>query len=85
MILVRRMLITAATLALTLTLAAPDAAAARHHKRHAAAHRTHRTTQAVTAIYQVVARPHAPRRLHATHTSAGDYAQGFERGLMLGS
>jgi len=85
MILVRRMLITAATLALTLTLAAPDAAAARHHKRHAAAHRTHRTTQAVTAIYRVVARPHAPYRLRAANTNDGHFAQSFDRGLMLGS
>ena len=85
MIVVRRLLITSATLALTLTLAAPDAAAARHHKRHAAVHRAHRPTQAVTAIYQVVARPHAPRRLRAARASAGHFAQGFERGLMLGS
>ena len=85
MIVVRRMLITAATLALALTLAAPDAAAARHHKRHAAAHRTHRPTQAVSAIYHVVAPPHAPRRLRAAHANEGHFAQSSDRGLMLGS
>lgn len=85
MIPVRRLLITCATLALTLTLAVPDAAAARHHKRHAAVQRAHRSTQAVTAIYQVIARPHALRRLRAAHAHEGHFAQGFDHGLMLGS
>lgn len=85
MIPVRRLLLTFVILALPLVLAVPDAAAARHHARHAATHRARHATQAITAIYQVVARPHAPRRLRAARASAGHFAQGFDRNLMLGS
>ncbi len=91
MIPVRRLLITLPILALPLALAVSNASAARHHARHAAAYRAHRATQAMTATYQVVARPHAPRRLRAARASAGHFAQSLDRSqssgrsLMLGS
>ena len=82
---VRRLLITLAILAPPLALAVPDAAAARHHVRHAAAHRARHAAQAVSAVYQVVARPHAPRRLRAARASEGHFAQSSDRSLLLGS
>lgn len=85
MISVRRLLITFAVLVPPLALAAPDAVAARRHVRHAAAHHTHRTTQVMTAVYQVAARPHGFRRLHTARASGGHFAQGFDRSLMVGS
>ena len=85
MIPVRRLLIALAILALPLALAVPDAVAAHHHVRHAATHRVRHATQAMTAIYQVVARPNAPRRLRAARASEGHFAQSFDHSLMLGS
>ncbi len=85
MIPARRPLIALAALAMSLALVVPDAAAARHHVRHTAAHHVHRPTQIVTAIYQVAARPHASHRLRAALTTEGHFAQGFDRSLMLGS
>ncbi len=85
MIPVRRLLITLAVLVIPLTLAVPDAAAARHRAHQATAHRMHRTTQVVTAIYQVTARPHAPRRRRAGLANKEHFAQGFDRSLMVES
>lgn len=85
MILVRRPLIALAALAMSFALVVPDAAAARHHVCHTAAHHVHRPTQVVTAIYQMAARPHASHRLRAARTNGGHFAQGFDRSLTLGS